>query len=86
MAPRMGCWWGWSCPSARCWVRIHLGVGLVPGVAALVQYKAREGHLTVPRGHVEALPDGNSPTSGWCGQQEVKERGKLVDKFWLGIE
>ncbi|MFF4828997.1 helicase associated domain-containing protein [Streptomyces sp. NPDC001312] len=29
------------------------------GVAALVQYKAREGRLTVSRGHVEVLPDGS---------------------------
>ncbi|MGW0673250.1 Helicase associated domain protein [Streptomyces sp. NPDC002746] len=31
------------------------------GIAALAQYKARTGSVTVPRGHVEALPDGTVP-------------------------
>ncbi|MFJ6749590.1 Helicase associated domain protein [Streptomyces sp. NPDC091266] len=34
------------------------------GVAALAQYKNREGHLTVPRGHVETLPDGTDVKLG----------------------
>ncbi|MFD8779493.1 helicase associated domain-containing protein [Streptomyces sp. NPDC059916] len=49
------------------------------GVAALAQYKAREGHLTVPRGHVEALPDGTEVKLGvWIMNQKTR-RAKLGD-------
>ncbi|MFD4570171.1 Helicase associated domain protein [Streptomyces sp. NPDC058467] len=43
------------------------------GVAALTQYKTREGHLTVPRGHVETLPDGTEVKLGvWIMNQKTR--------------
>ncbi|MFF8018559.1 Helicase associated domain protein [Streptomyces sp. NPDC007929] len=48
------------------------------GIAALVQYKAREGHLTVPRGHIEQLPDGTEVRLGvWLMNQKAR-RAKLT--------
>ncbi|MFD5124148.1 helicase associated domain-containing protein [Streptomyces sp. NPDC058385] len=49
------------------------------GVAALAQYKAREGHLTVPRGHVEQLDDGSEVRLGvWLTNIKTR-RAKLGD-------
>ncbi|WP_331722381.1 DEAD/DEAH box helicase [Streptomyces canus] len=49
------------------------------GVAALTQYKTREGHLTVPRGHVEALPDGTEVRLGVWTMNQKTRRTKLGD-------
>ncbi|MGW2914893.1 Helicase associated domain protein [Streptomyces asoensis] len=47
------------------------------GVAALTQYKTREGHVTVPRGHVERLDDGTDVRLGvWIMNQKTR-REKL---------
>ncbi len=49
------------------------------GVAALARYKARTGSLTVPRGHVEALPDGTEVRLGvWLTNTKTR-RAKLTD-------
>ncbi|GAA2618344.1 DEAD/DEAH box helicase [Streptomyces axinellae] len=48
------------------------------GIAALAQYKAREGHLTVPRGHVEALPDGTEVKLGVFLSNTKSRRAKLT--------
>ncbi|MGW4995746.1 Helicase associated domain protein [Streptomyces mirabilis] len=49
------------------------------GVVALAQYRAREGSLTVPRSHVEALPDGTEVKLGvWIMNQKTR-RTKLDD-------
>jgi hypothetical protein len=49
------------------------------GVAALAQYKTRTGSLTVPRGHVEALPDGTEVRLGvWLTNTKTR-RAKLTD-------
>ncbi|MFE4688101.1 helicase associated domain-containing protein [Streptomyces sp. NPDC056721] len=49
------------------------------GVAALAQYKTRTGSVTVPRGHVEALPDGSEVKLGvWIMNQKTR-RTKLGD-------
>ncbi|MER5227319.1 DEAD/DEAH box helicase [Streptomyces flaveus] len=49
------------------------------GVAALAQYKARESSVKVPRGHVEALPDGTEVKLGvWIMNQKTR-RTKLDD-------
>ncbi|MGQ4388860.1 Helicase associated domain protein [Streptomyces sp. SAS_270] len=48
------------------------------GVAALAQYKAREGHLTVPRGHVEPLEDGTEVRLGVFLSNSKSRRGKLT--------
>ncbi|MFJ4633852.1 Helicase associated domain protein [Streptomyces sp. NPDC088847] len=48
------------------------------GVAALAQYKTREGHLTVPRGHVEQLPDGSEVKLGVWVMNQKGRRGKLT--------
>ncbi len=43
------------------------------GIAALAQYKTREGHLTVPRGHVEQLKDGTEVRLGvWIMNQKTR--------------
>ncbi|MEV6514119.1 Helicase associated domain protein [Streptomyces sp. NPDC051642] len=61
------------------------------GVAALAQYKARTGSVTVPRGHVEQLEDGTDVRLGvWIMNQKTR-RGKLTtDKLAalaaLGLE
>ncbi|MFJ5851163.1 helicase associated domain-containing protein [Streptomyces sp. NPDC092903] len=61
------------------------------GVAALAQYKARTGSVTVPRGHVEALPDGSEVKLGVFLSNSKTRRAKLtVDKLaalaGLGLE
>ncbi|MFK0112590.1 Helicase associated domain protein [Streptomyces sp. NPDC091217] len=61
------------------------------GVAALAQYKARTGSVTVPRGHVEALPDGSEVKLGVFLSNSKSRRAKLtVDKLAalasLGLE
>ncbi|MGW4985709.1 Helicase associated domain protein [Streptomyces mirabilis] len=48
------------------------------GVVALMQYKTREGHLTVPRGHVEALPDGTQVKLGVFLSNTKSRRAKLT--------
>ncbi|MET7694032.1 Helicase associated domain protein [Streptomyces sp. NPDC005483] len=48
------------------------------GVAALAQYKTRTGSLTVPRGHVEALPDGSKVKLGVWIMNQKGRRGKLT--------
>ncbi|MBK3570970.1 Helicase associated domain protein [Streptomyces sp. MBT62] len=43
------------------------------GVAALAQYKARESSVTVPRGHVETMPDGSEVKLGvWIMNQKTR--------------
>lgn len=48
------------------------------GVAALMQYKTREGHLTVPRGHVERLDDGTEVRLGVFLSNTKSRRAKLT--------
>ncbi|MET7922257.1 helicase associated domain-containing protein, partial [Streptomyces avermitilis] len=48
------------------------------GVAALAQYKAREGHLAVPRGHVERLEDGTEIKLGVFLSNSKSRRAKLT--------
>ncbi len=48
------------------------------GVAGLAQYKAREGHLTVPRGHVERLEDGTEVRLGVFLSNTKSRRAKLT--------
>ncbi|MEU0575397.1 DEAD/DEAH box helicase [Dermacoccus nishinomiyaensis] len=61
------------------------------GVAALAQYKAREGHLTVPRAHMEVLEDGSEIKLGVFLSNSKTRRAKLTtDKLAtlaaLGLE
>ncbi|WP_443057938.1 Helicase associated domain protein [Streptomyces sp. KLMMK] len=49
------------------------------GVAALAQYKARTGSVTVPRGHVETLPDGTEIKLGVFLSNSKSRRAKLTD-------
>jgi hypothetical protein len=61
------------------------------GVAALAQYKTREGHLTVPRRHVETLPDGTEIRLGvWVMNQKTRRAKLTPDKLQtlaaLGLE
>ncbi|MCZ0982949.1 Helicase associated domain protein [Streptomyces diastatochromogenes] len=61
------------------------------GVAALAQYKTREGHLRVPRGHVERLEDGTEVKLGVFLSNTKSRRAKLTpDKLTtlanLGLE
>ncbi|MFM9499830.1 Helicase associated domain protein [Streptomyces galilaeus] len=61
------------------------------GVAALAQYKTREGHLTVPRGHVERLEDGAEVRLGvWIMNQKGRRAKLTADKLAvlavLGLE
>ncbi|MFE7948185.1 helicase associated domain-containing protein [Streptomyces sp. NPDC057426] len=48
------------------------------GVAALAQYKARTGSLTVPRGHVETLEDGTEVKLGVFLSNAKSRRAKLT--------
>ncbi|MFD5193872.1 Helicase associated domain protein [Streptomyces sp. NPDC058357] len=61
------------------------------GVAALAQYKAREGSMKVPRGHVERLKDGSEVKLGVFLSNSKTRRAKLtLDKLTtlaaLGLE
>jgi superfamily II DNA or RNA helicase len=61
------------------------------GVAALEQYKGRTGSVTVPRAHVETLPDGTEVKLGVFLSNTKSRRGKLTaDKLQqlaaLGLE
>ncbi|MEW2497592.1 Helicase associated domain protein [Streptomyces nodosus] len=61
------------------------------GVAALAQYKARTGSVTVPRAHVERLEDGTEVKLGVFLSNSKSRRGKLTaDKLAalanLGLE
>ncbi|MDX3310634.1 Helicase associated domain protein [Streptomyces sp. NPDC054884] len=61
------------------------------GLAALVQYKAREGSVTVPRGHVEQLEDGTEVKLGvWIMNQKSRRAKLTTDKLaalaTLGLE
>ncbi|MFF4181236.1 Helicase associated domain protein [Streptomyces sp. NPDC001750] len=61
------------------------------GVAALAQYKARAGSLTVPRGHVERLVDGTEVKLGvWIMNQKGRRAkltpDKLIALAELGLE
>ncbi|MFD8421016.1 Helicase associated domain protein [Streptomyces sp. NPDC059466] len=52
------------------------------GVAALAQYKARTGALTVPRSHVEVLPDGTEVKLGvWIMNQKSRRTKLTPDKL-----
>ncbi|MFE4663819.1 helicase associated domain-containing protein [Streptomyces sp. NPDC056716] len=52
------------------------------GVAALTQYKTREGHVTVPRGHIETLPDGTEVKLGvWIMNQKTRRAKLTPDKL-----
>ncbi|MFD0309127.1 Helicase associated domain protein [Streptomyces sp. NPDC127119] len=48
------------------------------GVAALAQYKARTGSVTVPRSHVEVLPDGTEVKLGVFLSNSKTRRAKLT--------
>ncbi|MFI5816501.1 helicase associated domain-containing protein [Streptomyces sp. NPDC051643] len=48
------------------------------GVAALVQYKARTGSVTVPRGHVETLSGGTEVKLGVWIMNQKGRRAKLT--------
>ncbi|WP_460113980.1 helicase associated domain-containing protein [Streptomyces platensis] len=51
------------------------------GVAGLRQYKARTGTLTVPRGHVETLPDGTQVKLGvWLTNTKTRRTKLTVEK------
>ncbi|NEB29847.1 DEAD/DEAH box helicase family protein [Streptomyces sp. SID14446] len=61
------------------------------GVAALTQYKTREGSVTVPRGHTEQLEDGTEVKLGvWIMNQKTRRAKLTVDKLAalaaLGLE
>ncbi|MEU7419102.1 DEAD/DEAH box helicase [Streptomyces antibioticus] len=61
------------------------------GVAALAQYKAREGSVTVPRGHTERLEDGVEVRLGvWIMNQKGRRVKLTTDKLAalaaLGLE
>ncbi|WP_331726642.1 Helicase associated domain protein [Streptomyces uncialis] len=61
------------------------------GVAALAQYKTREGHVKAPRGHVEVLADGSEIRLGVFLSNSKSRRAKLTaDKLAalaaLGLE
>ncbi|MFJ5731044.1 DEAD/DEAH box helicase [Streptomyces paradoxus] len=61
------------------------------GIAALAQYKARTGSVTVPRGHVERLDDGTEVRLGVFLSNSKSRRAKLTtDKLTaladLGLE
>ncbi|MFF3558327.1 Helicase associated domain protein [Streptomyces tsukubensis] len=61
------------------------------GVAALAQYKAREGSVKVPRGHTEVLEDGTAVKLGVFLSNSKSRRAKLTaDKLaalaGLGLE
>ncbi|KOU76282.1 helicase [Streptomyces sp. MMG1533] len=61
------------------------------GIEALVQYKTREGHLTVPRGHVERLDDGSEVRLGvWLTNTKTRRAKLSADKLQaladLGLE
>ncbi|MFJ9829488.1 Helicase associated domain protein, partial [Streptomyces sp. NPDC101160] len=61
------------------------------GVAALVQYKARTGSVTVPRGHVERMEDGIEIRLGvWIMNQKGRRAKLTPDKLaalaGLGLE
>ncbi|MEV5901868.1 helicase associated domain-containing protein [Streptomyces sp. NPDC052127] len=61
------------------------------GVAALAQYKAREGSVKVPRAHVERLEDGTEVKLGVFLSNSRSRRAKLTaDKLGtlaaLGLE
>jgi superfamily II DNA or RNA helicase len=52
------------------------------GVAALAQYKAREGSLTVPRGHTEQLEDGTEVRLGvWIMNQKTRRTKLAPDRL-----
>ncbi|MFF4054135.1 Helicase associated domain protein [Streptomyces chartreusis] len=52
------------------------------GIAALAQYKARTGSVTVPRGHVERLEDGTEVKLGvWIMNQKGRRAKLTVDKL-----
>jgi hypothetical protein len=48
------------------------------GIAALAQYQDRTGSVTVPRGHVEALPDGTEVKLGVWLTNTKSRRAKLT--------
>ncbi|MFB7429433.1 Helicase associated domain protein [Streptomyces hydrogenans] len=51
------------------------------GVAALAQYKTRTGTLTVPRGHVETLPDGVEVKLGvWLSNTKSRRAGLAPER------
>ncbi|MFB7454670.1 Helicase associated domain protein [Streptomyces sp. NPDC056194] len=61
------------------------------GIAALTQYKAREGSVTVSRGHVERLEDGSEVKLGvWIMNQKGRRAKLTPDKLTvlaaLGLE
>ncbi|MEW5656837.1 helicase associated domain-containing protein, partial [Streptomyces cinereoruber] len=61
------------------------------GVAALAQYKARTGSVTVPRGHVEQLEGGVEVRLGvWVMNQKSRRAKLTADKLTtlagLGLE
>ncbi|MFF4021180.1 Helicase associated domain protein [Streptomyces sp. NPDC001843] len=61
------------------------------GVAALAQYKTREGSVKVPRGHVERLEDGTEVKLGvWIMNQKTRRAKLTADKLQalaeLGLE
>ncbi|MGW1616794.1 helicase associated domain-containing protein [Streptomyces sp. NPDC002285] len=52
------------------------------GLAALAQYKTREGSVTVPRGHVERLEDGTEVKLGvWIMNQKIRRTKLTPDKL-----
>ncbi|MFE2936758.1 helicase associated domain-containing protein [Streptomyces sp. NPDC059278] len=52
------------------------------GVAALAQYKARTGSVTVPRAHLEALPDGSEVKLGvWLSNTKTRRAKLAADKL-----
>ncbi|MFD4392643.1 Helicase associated domain protein [Streptomyces sp. NPDC058495] len=51
------------------------------GVAALTQYRARTGTVTVPRGHVEALPGGVEVKLGvWLSNTKTRRAGLTPER------
>ncbi|MFF4138597.1 hypothetical protein ACFY1B_45825, partial [Streptomyces mirabilis] len=58
----------------------HLGnyVNRAPGNYAVVDNRTREGSVTVPRGHVETLPDGTQVKLGVFLSNTKSRRAKLT--------
>ncbi|MFD7865223.1 Helicase associated domain protein [Streptomyces sp. NPDC059783] len=56
--------------------------GFDKGIAALGQYKARTDSVTVPRGHIEVLPDGTEIKLGvWIMNQKTRRNKLTPDKL-----
>ncbi|TJZ96261.1 helicase associated domain-containing protein [Actinacidiphila oryziradicis] len=67
-----------SGPAATSCSSHGLSAAFARGVAALAQYLAREGTLSVPRAHAEQLPDGTTIKLGTWLMNTKNRRDKLT--------